>query len=156
MNKYNIQANKSLGQNFLIDENVINTAIEKLSQLKESCLEFLSQCGKRQSYATYWLQGYDKHSLNELSKELEDTVAYLSNSDKQLVINKLMDYPVLRSLFFYYPVNNRPLAYVIMALFPVGLTGYWIGLRQQNRLKKDINSIISVSDELINIYGEKS
>ena len=29
MNKYNIQANKSLGQNFLIDENVITTAIEK-------------------------------------------------------------------------------------------------------------------------------
>ena len=140
----------------IIDDVETNTAIEKLSRLKESCVEFLSQCGKRQSYATYWLQGYNKHSLNELSKELEDTVAYLSNSDKQLVINKLMDYPVLRSLFFYYPVNNRPLAYVIMALFPVGLTGYWIGLRQQNRLKKDINSIISVSDELINIYGEKS
>ena len=29
MKKYNIQANKSLGQNFLIDENVITTAIEK-------------------------------------------------------------------------------------------------------------------------------
>ena len=29
MNKYNIQANKSLGQNFLINENVITTAIEK-------------------------------------------------------------------------------------------------------------------------------
>ena len=29
MNKYNIKANKNLGQNFLIDENVINTSIEK-------------------------------------------------------------------------------------------------------------------------------
>ncbi len=29
MNKYNIRANKNLGQNFLIDENVINTSIEK-------------------------------------------------------------------------------------------------------------------------------
>lgn len=29
MNKYNIKANKNLGQNFLIDENVITTAIEK-------------------------------------------------------------------------------------------------------------------------------
>ncbi len=35
MNKYNIQANKSLGQNFLIDENVINTAIEKSNINKE-------------------------------------------------------------------------------------------------------------------------
>lgn len=29
MEKYNIKANKNLGQNFLIDENVINTAIDK-------------------------------------------------------------------------------------------------------------------------------
>ena len=29
MNKYNIRANKNLGQNFLIDENVITTSIEK-------------------------------------------------------------------------------------------------------------------------------
>ncbi len=29
MNKYNVKANKNLGQNFLIDENVIETAIEK-------------------------------------------------------------------------------------------------------------------------------
>ena len=35
MNKYKIQANKSLGQNFLIDENVINTAIEKSNINKE-------------------------------------------------------------------------------------------------------------------------
>lgn len=35
MNKYNIQANKSLGQNFLIDENVINTAIKKSNINKE-------------------------------------------------------------------------------------------------------------------------
>ena len=29
MEKYNIKANKKLGQNFLIDENVINTAIDE-------------------------------------------------------------------------------------------------------------------------------
>ena len=29
MDKYNIKANKNLGQNFLVDENVIETAIEK-------------------------------------------------------------------------------------------------------------------------------
>ena len=29
MEKYNIKANKNLGQNFLVDENVIETAIEK-------------------------------------------------------------------------------------------------------------------------------
>lgn len=35
MKKYKIHANKNLGQNFLIDENVINTAIEKSQITKE-------------------------------------------------------------------------------------------------------------------------
>lgn len=35
MDKYNIKANKNLGQNFLIDENVIETAIEKSNINKE-------------------------------------------------------------------------------------------------------------------------
>ena len=35
MDKYNIKANKNLGQNFLIDENVIETAIEKSEINKE-------------------------------------------------------------------------------------------------------------------------
>ncbi len=140
----------------IMDDVVCSTAIDKLSGLKESCNNFLELYKKRQSYLSYWLHGYDKTKLNRLSARLEDTVEYLSNSDKQLVINKLMDYPVLRSLFFYYPINNKILSYAIMIVFPVGLLGYSIGIRQQNLLKKDIRNIISVSDELINMHKEKS
>ena len=35
MHKFNIQANKNLGQNFLVDENVVNTIIQKADIQKE-------------------------------------------------------------------------------------------------------------------------
>ena len=133
-----------------------DVALAKLANLRDMCVAFLKKNGKVQTYLQYWLYGYDRGELAALSRTLEDTVDYLGNSDRQLVINKLMDYPVLRSLFFYYPVNNRALAYVIAALFPIGLIGYYIGIRQQNHLKKDIKTVVGVSDELINMYEDKS
>ena len=105
-----------------------------------------------QSYKTYWTEGYDKEQLMNLSAKLESLVEYLGNSEKRLVINKLMDYPVLKSLFLYYPIKNKVLGYTIMALLPIGLLGYLFGARQQKNLKKEIKSIIKVSDELTALH----
>ena len=140
----------------IMDDVVPSEAVDRLSHLKQSCIGFLSRYPKMQSYYAYWMSGYDKGALSLLSAELESCVEYLGNSDRQLVINKLMDYPVLRSLFFYYPVNNRILSFVIMAVFPIGIAGYLIGTHQQKALKKDIRTIMSVSDEIMNMYEEKS
>ena len=38
MKKYGIRANKNLGQNFLIDEDTINTIIESAEIKKEDCV----------------------------------------------------------------------------------------------------------------------
>lgn len=140
----------------IMDDVVPSEAVDRLSHLKQSCIGFLSRYPKMQSYYAYWMSGYDKGALSLLSAELENCVEYLGNSDRQLVINKLMDYPILRSLFFYYPVNNRILSFVIMAVFPIGIAGYLIGTHQQKALKKDIRTIMSVSDEIMNMYEEKS
>ena len=139
----------------LIMDNIDNgVAIEKIEHLKASCAEFLNQYKNKLSYKAYWHKGIDKHKLAELSAELEETVEYMKNSDSQLVINKLMDYPILKSLLFYHPVNNQIIASVIMVIFPIGLLGYYIGIKQQSALKKEIKTIDSVSDEIIKILSE--
>ena len=38
MNKYNVTANKGYGQNFLIDENIVNSIIEKSEVCKEDLI----------------------------------------------------------------------------------------------------------------------
>lgn len=82
---------------------------------------------------------------------LEDTVGYMSNSRDKVVINKLMDYPMLRSLWLYHPTNYRPAAWCAIVLFPVGLPVYLVGLRQLRILRGEVERIEKVSTELIDI-----
>ncbi|MDD2961580.1 MAG: LptF/LptG family permease [Muribaculaceae bacterium] len=124
-------------------------AVNKLNDLAAECKDFLSINAKPQSYINYWLNGYSKTRLNQLSENLESTVTYLCNSQDILVINKLMDYPILRRLFFYHPTNYKFVGWGAIILFPIGFTIFLIGKNQQDLLKRDINNIINVSNELI-------
>ena len=102
----------------------------------------------RPRYDRYWLSGYNRNELRSLRERLEITVEYLSNSKDKLVINKLMDFPILRSLWLYHPTNYKPAAWAAIILFPIGLPVYFIGLRQLRILRDEIKKIISVADQL--------
>lgn len=136
----------------IMDDVVPEEAIRRLSVLRDDCVTYLNRYKQKQSYIRYWQEGMDSVELKRISSELEETVLYLSNSDKQLVINKLMDFPVLRSLFLYRPVNNRIVSVAIMLIFPIGLLGYFFGIRCQKQLKKDISAIVAISEELIKMH----
>ncbi len=141
-------------KDIVMDDVVQPVAAAKLEQLKEDCKNFLSRYEKQQNYLAYWTKGYDTATLKQLSKELEETVEYLSNSTKILVVNKLMDYPILRSLLTYNPVGNRKVGLAVACLLPIGLIGYLIGVMHQKNLKRDIKLIVKVSDELLAIIRE--
>lgn len=136
----------------VIDDVHVPVALDKLNALKVSAQEFIDRYKKKCSYRQYWEVGYDRKLINELSVQLEETVEYMSNSRSRLIINKLMDFPILRSLFFYHPTNYRWLGITAMVLFPIGLPVYLIGVKQQGILKNEVKKIISVSDELIELY----
>lgn len=129
-------------------------AIGMLSGLKEQADAYLKSNPKRPSYTSYWLMGYSRTRLRELSAELENVVAYIANSRSKLVINKLMDYPILRSLWFYHPTNYTWAAWTAIVVFPAGLTIYLFGLRQLSILRHEIGTIISVSEQLQTLLSE--
>lgn len=91
----------------VMDDVHIPVALDKLNALKLSAQDFIGRYNKKCSYRQYWEEGYDRKLINELSAQLEETVEYMSNSKSRLIINKLMDFPVLRSLFFYHPTNYK-------------------------------------------------
>ncbi|MEF9924107.1 MAG: LptF/LptG family permease [Muribaculaceae bacterium] len=138
-------------KDIVMDEIEPDVALEYINQIKLQCKAFIDRYAKRQSYITYWLKGFDRNELRIMSEELEKLVEYLGNSHDRIVINKLMDYPILRSLFFYHPTNYRWVGIMAMIIVPIGGAIYWIGLRQQNILKKDLATAISVSNELITL-----
>ena len=141
-----------------IKEVVINDvepqkAAEMIQRLKESCQAFLQRYPGRQSYMDYWHGGFDKAKLQSLSQQMDDVVDYLSNSRDQMVINKAMDYPVIRQLLTYHPTRSRWLGTVLAALLPVGLAGYAVGVRHQANLKRDISHAITVCDQMTAILN---
>ena len=142
-------------KDLVMDDVVQSVAMEKLTQLKLNCERFLSKYPKRQSYLAYWTKGFDKVEIKRLSQEVEDVVAYLENSRKILVINKLMDYPYIRQLLTYQPVPNAKAGIAVAILFPIGLLGYWLGTTHQRNLKRDIRSVVKVSNELMEMLKDE-
>lgn len=133
----------------IMDEVISSEAIDKLHSLIGNAQEFINENRQRQGYINYWVKGYSRRKLHALSDDVESVVEYMSNSRDKIIINKLMDYPILRSLWFYHPTNYRWLAYSCAVLLPIGLPVYLIGTKCQKTLKNEIVSIVNISNEIL-------
>ncbi len=134
----------------VMEDVVAADAVEMLHLLKCHCQTFLDRYKSVQSYIKYWIQGVDRRDLHALSEEMEHIVEYLSNSQDKIVINKLMDYPILRSLWLYHPSGFKWVSYLCIAIFPIGLPVYLLGIRCQKQLKHEVSVMLKVSDEIEN------
>lgn len=123
-------------------------AVAMLESLKADAVRMLDDNPVRPRYDRYWLRGYSRSELKDLRVKLESVVEYISNSKDKLVINKLMDFPIVRSLWLYHPTNYRPAAWAAIILFPIGLPVYFVGLRQLRILRDEMKKIVSVADQL--------
>ncbi len=132
----------------IMDEVDSSTAHDMLASLKAHCNAFLQRNAKTQSYLAYWSNGYDRREIHAISAELERTVDYMANARDKMIIIKLMDLPILRSLWLYHPTNYSWVGYLAAVLFPIGLPIYIMGIRSQHKFKEEIRSICSVVDEI--------
>lgn len=133
-----------------VDEAV---AIEKVNELKASCQQFLDRYPGRQRYLDYWRKGYDKAAIKALAEQVDNVVDYLSNSRDQMVLNKAMDYPVIRQLLTYCPCQSQKAGTLIAALFPIALPLWLVGLRHQKNLKRDVRLTMRTCDQLVAIFN---
>lgn len=141
---------------FTMDDVVNEEAIARLNQLSVFANDFLNKHPRLMRYDSYWLRGYSRSELSELRSELESTIEYIANSKDKMVINKLMDFPIIRSLWLYHPTNYKPAAWFAIILFPIGLPIYFVGLRQLRILRDEIKKIIIVSKELTSLIDKST
>ena len=147
------QTRKLEAKEVIINEVVPADALTQIADLKASCQQFLDRYPARQRYIDYWQQGYDKKAIKSLATEVDNVVDYLSNSRDQMVLNKAMDYPVIRQLLTYQPVANKTAGTVLAALFPIGLPVWLVGMRHQKNLRRDIQLTIKTCDQLTAILN---
>lgn len=133
----------------IINDISTSTAIDRLNHLIRLSEDYSIKYRRPQHFLQYWTIGVDMNMVNGISEYLDDTVDYLTDSRDRLVVNKLLDFPVLRRLWIYRPTSKRWLGYIFAAILPLSIPIYFIGLRQQRNLKQEIITIGKVANTLI-------
>ncbi|MDD7631173.1 MAG: LptF/LptG family permease [Parabacteroides sp.] len=123
--------------------------IPVLHQLQQEAQTYLQQHRRWMNYLAFWKQGGRDRVAEELSNKVEQVVEELSNSDQNLVLNKLMDYPVMEG---YNQLDERISGKVGLAVglcFPIGLPLYLLATYQRKLLRHDVQMVYKTSGELL-------
>ncbi|MDD6767493.1 MAG: LptF/LptG family permease [bacterium] len=123
--------------------------IPVLQQLQQEAQTYLQQHRRWMNYLAFWKQGGRDRAAEELSNKVEQVVEELSNSDQNLVLNKLMDYPVMEG---YNQLDERISGKVGLAVglcFPIGLPLYLLATYQRKLLRHDVQMVYKTSGELL-------
>jgi len=133
----------------LIMETPDYTAISnRLTALKASCSDYLAAHSRYLSIVALWRsEGVDTEAKN-ISQTLEETVEELKNSDRILVLNKAMDFPVINNYRLTpFPLERR-LGIALLVLFPLGAALYLIAVYRRRLLRQDVLATIRVCNEM--------
>ena len=125
--------------------------IPRLKQLVEESNAYLAGHKRWTNYFRFWKQGGRDHTAEQLAVKMDGIIEELSNSDQNLVLNKLMDYPVISG---YNQINakiNGKAGLAIGLFFPIGLPVYLLATYQRKLLRHDIKMVQKTSNELIDI-----
>ena len=123
--------------------------IPVLHQLQQEAQTYLQQHRRWMNYLAFWKQGGRDRAAEEFSNKVEQVVEELSNSDQNLVLNKLMDYPVMEG---YNQLDERisgKVGLVVGLCFPIGLPLYLLATYQRKLLRHDVQMVYKTSGELL-------
>ncbi|HCC52468.1 MAG TPA: YjgP/YjgQ family permease [Porphyromonadaceae bacterium] len=128
----------------------------RLQQLQDSCKEYLAHHKRWLHYLKFWKQGGADSEAEGIAYGIESVVQVLENSDQNLVLNKTMDFPIIKS-FHLTNFTITPKAGMALAIFfPVGGIVYLIAVYRRKLLRQDIKTTIRVCDEIIEIISDEN
>lgn len=126
--------------------------LPRLEKLVADCQTYILTHRRWVNYFRFWKQGGKDHTAEALAEEMESLVEELSNSDQNLLLNKLMDYPIIGG---YNRLNLRltgKRGLAVGLFFPVGVPIYLLAVYQRKLLLHDIRAIQKTSGELKEMF----
>lgn len=124
--------------------------VSRLKQLRVDAKQYEVQHRRWINYFTYWKSGGKDAQAESLAEEMEAIIEKLSNSDRILLLNKLMDFPIIGGYRQLHNVSSR-VAMTIGICFPIGFPIYLLAVYQRKLLLQDIKIVQKVCDETISI-----
>jgi lipopolysaccharide export system permease protein len=127
-----------------------------LQSLSVSCKQYLANSKRWMHYVNFWKQGGTDREAECIAFEIEAIVNMLENSDQNLVLNKTMDFPIIKS---YHLTNFRigpNMGLALATCFPIGGIIYLIAVYRRKLLRQDVKTTIRVCDEMVEIINSKN
>lgn len=128
--------------------------IPRLKKLSDACKTYVESHKRWTNYLTFWKQGGRDQAAELLATETDDIIEELSNSDQNLILNKLMDYPIISGYNKLNTKVNDKIGLALGLFVPVGLPIYLLATYQRKLLLHDIRTIQKTSGELIGIIED--
>lgn len=123
----------------------------RLEKLMADCNQYLKGHKRWISYLGYWKQGGKDHTAGQLAQEMESIIEELANSDQNLILNKLMDYPVISGYNQLNANMNGKTGLALGLFLPVGVPIYLLATYQRKLVRHDIQTVQKTSRELIDM-----
>lgn len=137
---------------FNADYAVLSTSIENLSRL---CKQYVDNRKRFPSYFAFWKADGGNQTGEQIAVLLEQIVEEGRNSDKPLILNKLMDYPILSGCQGG-RIQSPYISIAIGLLFPIGIPVYLFAIYQHKQLLNDMRTTLKVNGELLEIINQSS
>lgn len=131
------------------------TLLPRLEKLTDDASAYLEKHKRWINYITFWKQGGKDHTAELLAGQMESIIDDLGNSDQNLLLNKLMDYPVIGG---YNQLNanlNDKVGLILGILLPIGIPMYFLAIYQRKLLRHDIRMVQKTSIELQEIIKKE-
>ena len=127
----------------------------RLTLLKDACDKYPQENKCWMSYWKFWKHGGSDSDAEKIALEIESNVDILENSDHHLVLNKTMDFPVIKNYGLMVTVSPA-VGLALALLFPLGGLVYLIAVYRRKILRQDIQTTMRVCEEMIEMIEEKN
>jgi len=143
---------KRESRNYVKKDVIMNTPdyladIKGMDEWDGMARDYLNRRKRFPFYFTFWRQDFRNKELDGLIERMESWIEDLRNSDENLILGKLMDYPVIQPV--HWDVLNTKAAKWFCAIFlPVGLCIYFIEMYRIRQIRQDLKTGEKVNSEL--------
>lgn len=121
---------------------------QDLADLKVCTTEVLRKRFVHDGYFLFWAHGGQTKVFSDIRRLIEEVLEELANDSRILVVNKLMDFPVLNDTYLSIIPKKKLWSSLLCVVFPIGIFPYIIYRMQTRSLRHDMRLINKVCGEL--------
>ncbi len=139
----------------IINDISTTEALARLGAIISEAKALLERCRRPQMFFSFWLKGLPQHSIAALGESIDETADYLTDCRDKAVVNKVMDFPVVSSVWIYHPSHRKWLSIAAMVLFPLSIPVWLVGVYKQRQLKQELQATVKVASRLTDLLDKQ-